>query len=99
MASVELTQAEVVSRIKSDLEPLVGAKMRFRANLGRCKVIEKEGVLEEIHPNVFIMKIEEKRNRSRRVSYSYADILTRAVELTRVRGKKNMFPWLTEGKK
>lgn len=69
MATTELPQAEVVNRIKSDLEPLVGAKMRFRANLGRCKVLEKEGVLEEIHPNVFIMKVEEKRNRSRRVSY------------------------------
>jgi len=73
--------------------------MRFRANLGRCKVLEKEGVLEEIHPNVFIMKVEEKRNRMRRISYSYADILTKSVELTHIRTKKNILSWLAETKK
>ena len=90
----ELSQAEVMDRIKKDLECFLGSKMRFKANLGRCKVIEREGILEEIHPNLFVMRVDEKRNRSRRVSYSYADILTRSVELSHIRSKKNVLPWL-----
>lgn len=83
-----------MDRIKKDLECFLGSKMRFKANLGRCKVIEREGILEEIHPNLFVMRVDEKRNRSRRVSYSYADILTRSVELSHIRSKKNVLPWL-----
>lgn len=90
----EFSQSEIMERIKKDLEGYLGSKMRFRANLGRCKVIEREGILEEIHPNLFVMKVDEKRNRSRRVSYSYADILTHSVELSHIRSKKNLLPWL-----
>jgi len=90
----DLSQTEIMDRIKKDLECHLGAKMRFKANLGRCKVIEREGILEEIHPNLFVMRVDEKRNRSRRVSYSYADILTRSVELSHVRSKKSLLPWL-----
>jgi uncharacterized protein Veg len=93
-AAPELSQAEVMEKIKKDLECFLGSKMRFKANLGRCKVIEREGILEEIHPNLFVMRVDEKRNRSRRVSYSYADILTRSVELSHIRSRKNVLPWL-----
>lgn len=88
------TTADVVSRIKSDLESRKGSKMRLRANLGRCKIVEREGVLEETHPNLFVIKVEEKRNSARRVSYSYADVLTRTVELSHVTSGENILPWL-----
>jgi uncharacterized protein Veg len=68
--------------------------MKVRANLGRCKIIERYGILEETHPNLFVLKVEEKRNRSRRVSYSYADLLTKTVELTDIQSGENVLPWL-----
>ena len=85
---------DVVGRIKSDLEGYKGTKMRLRANLGRCKIVEREGVLEETHPNLFVIKVEEKRERSRRISYSYADVLTRTVELTHATSGESLLPWL-----
>lgn len=89
-----LPQTETVDRIRNDLESFVGAKMRLRANMGRCKIIEREGILEETHPNLFVVKVEEKKNRYRRVSYCYADVLTKTVELTHPRSGENLLPWL-----
>ncbi|WP_128896602.1 biofilm formation stimulator Veg [Longirhabdus pacifica] len=68
--------------IKRILEPHVGAKVLLKANGGRRKTIERTGVLEETYPSVFIVKLDEEQNAFKRVSYSYADILTEAVELT-----------------
>lgn len=68
--------------IKSSLEAHIGAKIRLRANGGRRKSIERTGVLEEIYPSLFIVKLDEERHTFKRVSYSYADILTSAVEVT-----------------
>ncbi len=72
---------KVLADIKRDLEPFVGNKIRLRANRGRKKVVEKTGVLENIYPNIFVVRLDEKQV-ERRVSFSYADILTDAVQLT-----------------
>jgi uncharacterized protein Veg len=58
----------------------VGSKIRLKANRGRNRIIEKEGVLESIYPNIFVVKLDERKV-ERRVSYSYADVLTETVEL------------------
>lgn len=76
-----MSAKKVLSDIKRDLEPFVGNKIRLRANRGRKKVIEKTGVLENTYPNIFVVRLDEKQI-ERRVSYSYADILTDAVQLT-----------------
>jgi len=39
------------------------------------KAIEKEGVLEKTHENVFIVRIKD-HNQIRRLSYTYSDLLT-----------------------
>lgn len=67
--------------IKKDLESYVGEKIRLKANRGRKKVMEREGVLESTYPNIFTVKLEEADSSYSRVSYSYADLLTEAVEL------------------
>ncbi len=95
MTNIQIPQTEVVGRIRDDLRSYVGTRMKLRANIGRCKVIEREGILEETHPNLFVVKVDEKRNRTRRVSYSYADILTRTVELSDLDDGENLFPWLS----
>ncbi len=94
MAVGQLPQVEIVGRIRKQLDGFVGEKMRLKANMGRCKIIEREGVLEEIHPNLFVVRVEEKRNRCRRVSYSYADVLTKTVELSNPDNGESLIPWL-----
>lgn len=80
---------KVLADIKRDLEPFVGNKIRLRANRGRKKVIEKTGVLESTYPNIFVIRLDEKQL-ERRVSYSYADILTDTVQLTVFSGDKDI---------
>jgi len=87
-------QTEVVGRIRDDLEGLMGTRMRLKANMGRSKIIEREGVLEQTHPSLFVVKVEEKRERTARVSYSYVDVLTGTVELSCVESGENLLPWL-----
>lgn len=80
---------KVLADIKRDLEPFVGNKIRLRANRGRKKVIEKTGVLESTYPNIFVIRLDEKQL-ERRVSYSYADILTDTVQLTVFSGDEDI---------
>jgi uncharacterized protein Veg len=87
-------QTEVVGRIRMDLEALMGTRMKLKANVGRSKIVEREGVLEQTHPALFVVKVEEKRDRTARVSYSYVDVLTGTVELTCAKSGKNLLPWL-----
>lgn len=77
---MQLASKSVLASIKKDLESYVGEKIRLKANKGRKKIMEREGILESIYPNIFIIKLEEADS-ERRVSYSYADLLTEAVEL------------------
>lgn len=84
-----LSARKVLADIKRDLEPFVGNKIRLRANKGRKKVIEKTGILENTYPNIFVVRLDEKQV-ERRVSFSYADILTDAVQLTVFRDDENI---------
>jgi uncharacterized protein Veg len=67
--------------IKRSLDGLIGEKVLLRANGGRRKTIERTGVLEETYPSVFVVKLEPPDGTFKRVSYSYADVLTETVEL------------------
>lgn len=87
-------QAQIVGRIRMDLEALQGTRMKLKANMGRSKIIEREGVLEQTHPALFVVKVDEKRNRTARVSYSYVDVLTGTVELTHPDSGDQVLPWL-----
>ncbi len=71
-----------LNAIKRNLDHYVGEKIMLKANGGRRKTIERTGVLEETYPSVFIVKLDEEQHSFKRVSYSYADILTSSVELT-----------------
>lgn len=50
--------------------------------MGRSKIVESEGVLMQVHPQLFIMEVDRKRGRTARQSYQYVDVLTGTVELS-----------------
>jgi uncharacterized protein Veg len=87
-------QVEVVGRIRTDLEGMTGSRIRVRANMGRSKIIEREGVLMQTHPALFVVEVNEKRDRTARASYQYVDVLTGTVELTHVESGESLLPWL-----
>ena len=77
-----LVKRNVLAEIKKDLDSCIGKTIHLRANRGRRKIIEREGILEQTYPNIFVIKLHGDDNSVRRVSFSYADILTETVELT-----------------
>ncbi|NLV37196.1 MAG: Veg protein [Clostridiaceae bacterium] len=68
-------------QIKKSIETCVGERVQLKANKGRKKAFIKEGVIENSYPSIFIIKFENEYETTRRVSYSYTDVLTKAVEL------------------
>jgi uncharacterized protein Veg len=76
-----MSAKNALNEIKRSLDGLIGEKIVLRANGGRRKTIERTGILEETYPSVFVVKLDNQGSSFKRVSYSYADILTETVEL------------------
>ena len=45
--------------IRHDLQNYVGKPIRLRANRGRKKILEVEGILEKTYPNLFVIRLED----------------------------------------
>lgn len=74
-------EPNVLEKIRRDMDSFVGQEVSIKANTGRKKVFQVNGILEQTYPKVFVVRFRE-RQVERRVSYSYADLLTEAVEIT-----------------
>lgn len=81
----ECMDKNVLDEIRKHVNSFVGKEVRVKANRGRRKVLEKDGILEKTHPNIFVVKVDD-HHQTRRLSYSYADLLTDTVEI-KVKGE------------
>lgn len=72
---------DVLAEIRESIESSIGKKVRLKANRGRRKVIEAEGVIEKTYPKIFVVRLD-KDSAVKRMSYTYVDVLTETVELT-----------------
>ena len=77
-------------QIKRDIETCVGQRVQLKANKGRKKSFIKEGIIENSYPSIFVVRFENDYDTTRRVSYSYTDILTKAVELVVYKGDEKI---------
>ncbi|SFR62172.1 Veg family protein [Anaeromicropila populeti] len=60
----------------------VGSRVRIRSNRGRHKIDVAEGIICETYPSIFIIQLDEDlENNHRTLSFSYADVLTKEVQL------------------
>ncbi len=87
---IQLIEKSDLFQIKRDIETCIGEKVQLKANKGRKKAFIREGVLENTYPSIFIVKFENEYEATRRVSYSYTDILTKAVELVVCKDNKRI---------
>ena len=71
-----------VSRVRNDIARFVGSKVKLEANKGRSKAVITEGVLDNIYPSIFTIRLDNEEEKQRTVSFSYTEILTRTIELT-----------------
>ncbi|MBK5211417.1 MAG: Veg family protein [Coriobacteriia bacterium] len=86
--------AEAEGDIRTVLEDMTGSIVCIRANMGRSKVMECQGMILQTHPSVFLVEVRKKRNRRARASYKYVDVLTGSVELSHPESGEPVFPWI-----
>ena len=72
-----ICKSDIVN-LKTGIDEMIGQKIIVKGSLGRNKSFEKEAIIEKAYPNIFVVKYEENE---RNVTYSYTDVLTRAVEV------------------
>ncbi len=82
MKEVLLINTNSLTQIMDSVKDHVGSKVRLKANKGRKKTTIKEGIIEEAYPSIFVVTVDGGYNSTRKVSYSYSDILTSTVEIT-----------------
>ncbi|WP_419005787.1 Veg family protein [Collinsella stercoris] len=78
---MEELEVNHVAEIREKLTEMVGDRVKVKANMGRTRVIERMGIIKNVHPAVFIVEVDERRGRKSRQSYQYVDVLTGTVEL------------------
>jgi uncharacterized protein Veg len=89
-------KALYIETIRSTVIDLTEKRIKLRANMGRSRIVEREGVVKQAHPSHFILEAEEKRGRLTRHSYQYVDVLTGMVELTDVEKDIILFEGMVE---
>ncbi len=67
-----------IANLKTDITEKIGQKIIVKGTIGRSKFFEKEATIEKTYPNLFIVKYDDNE---RNVTYSYKDVLTRAVDV------------------
>ncbi len=80
MGETQLDVQKAISNIRATLSRLVGVKLKFKTNLGRCRVHETEGIIKEVYPNLFVIIICDEYS-EKCVTYTYSDVLTGIVEI------------------
>lgn len=72
-----------IEEIKETIAGYVGRRVHVTVKKGRKMRFARRGVLEHTYPNIFVVLLDRKSDdeSERRVSFNYADILTRTVEL------------------
>lgn len=66
---------------RKDMQAYIGKRVTLKSSGGRKRLIVQEGILESCYPNVFTVRCSKSNRYSEMISYSYVDILTRAVEI------------------
>ena len=82
-----------IQRVKDLLSQNIGKRIRLSAKKGRKRVIVRHGVIKETYPSIFVVlldSISEFASTERTVSFSYADLLTKSIEITVVETKQTI---------
>lgn len=79
-----------IERVKDLLQENIGKRIKLTARKGRKRVIVRHGVISATYPSIFIVildSISEFADTGRTVSFSYADLLTKSIEITVMESK------------
>ena len=82
MRKVNLDINEIINSIKG----LKGQQIKMHVNKGRKKVEKYTGVIENIYPSIFTVKVNDSSVNSY-LSYSYSEVLCGAVKIKKEESK------------
>jgi uncharacterized protein Veg len=68
--------------VKRDIQRIIGSKVKFETNKGRHKSVVSKGIVSNVYPSIFTIQLNEGPDPSRKLSFSYTDVLTNTVEIT-----------------
>jgi len=68
--------------VRRDIQRIIGSKVKLETNKGRHKSIVSKGIVANVYPSIFTIQLFEGTDPSRKLSFSYTDVLTNAVEIT-----------------
>ena len=71
-----------VFHVRSDIQRIIGSKVRLETNKGRHKSVIDRGVIANVYPSIFTVQLSDGPGPSRKLSFSYTDVLTNSVEIT-----------------
>lgn len=71
-----------VGHVRQAVAKHIGRKVEIRSNLGRHKYDVTKGTIKETYPGIFLVQLDGTEEGGRTVSYSYADVIARDVQLT-----------------
>jgi len=66
-----------ITDIKNEIEKNVGRDVSLRANVGRRKMYESSGTIEQAYPSIFVVRLDNESKG--RITFSYSDVLTKTV--------------------
>ena len=71
-----------VLHVRSDIQKIIGSKVKLETNKGRHKSVVNQGVVANVYPSIFTVQLSEGLDTTRKLSFSYTDVLTNTVEIT-----------------
>ncbi len=77
-----LANVNSLALIRENITNYIGKNVKLRADKGRKRIMIKEGIIENTYPSIFVVKVKGDFDNERRISYSYSDVLTSAVQLS-----------------
>ena len=75
--------ANDVTQVRNSLAKNIGSKVMLETNKGKQKSLIVYGTIENTYPSIFTVMLDDAEDiPGRTVSYGYADILTKNIEIT-----------------
>ena len=69
-----------LDEVKNNILALKGKNIEMKINKGRKKIIEYEGVIENIYNSVFVVRVDKQPNIDK-LSLSFSDVLCGDVKI------------------
>lgn len=76
-----MIDARALMKVRKAVESNVGEKVKLKANRGRKKSFIREGIIHDVYPSIFTVRINIDDKSVQTLSFTYFDILTSDVEV------------------